>query len=94
MSGPAETPGEAAEQRAAKNLAPEASSETPGDAHPRIVVAPGPQGAAGSWQYLCEGCGEQALAEARDDARVLAERHRAEAHGGTGSIDVTHIGAV
>ena len=64
------------------------------DPHPHIVVAPGPEGAAVSWQYRCEQCDEQELVAAREEARVLAERHRAEAHGGAGSIDVTTIGAV
>jgi len=64
------------------------------DPHPRIVVAPGPEGAVVSWQYRCEQCDEQELVAAREEARVLAERHRAEAHGGAGSIDVTTIGAV
>ena len=73
---------------------PEGSGDSPRETRPRIVVAPGPQGAVGSWRYLYDGCGEQALAEARDDARVLAERHRTEAHGGAGSIDITIIGAV
>ena len=94
MSSPSEPSGAAAEQRAAENLAPGKPIDGGGDPHPRIVVAPGPQGAAGSWQFACDACGEQALAEARDDARVLAERHRAEVHGGAGSIDITSIGAV
>ena len=64
------------------------------DRHPHIVVAPGPEGAAVSWQYRCEECGEQELTAAREQARELAERHNADAHGGVGSIDITSIGAV
>ena len=94
MSSSADSTGAAAEQRAAENLGPGTPTGSGDDRHPRIVVAPGPQGAAGPWQYLCEGCGEQALSEGRDDAQALAQRHRSDAHGGTGSIDVTPIGAV
>jgi hypothetical protein len=97
MTGPTGDPGDAGQRAAAENLTPEGDpdpADRAGDPQPRIVVAPGPQGAAGPWQYRCEGCGEQAPAEGRDDARDLAGRHRAEAHGGNGSIDVTHIGAV
>ena len=64
------------------------------DPLPRIVVAPGPEGAVISWQYRCEECDEQELVAARDEARELAERHRAGVHGGVGSIDITSIGAV
>jgi hypothetical protein len=64
------------------------------DPHPHIVVAPGPEGAAVSWQYRCGECDEQELAAARDEARELAERHNADVHGGVGSIDITSIGAV
>jgi hypothetical protein len=62
--------------------------------HPHIVVAPGPEGAAVSWQYRCDGCGEQQLVATVDEARELADRHNADRHGGAGSIDVTSIGAV
>lgn len=61
---------------------------------PHIVVAPGPEGAAVSWQYRCDACGEQQLATGVEEARELADRHNADAHGGAGSIDVTSIGAV
>jgi hypothetical protein len=64
------------------------------DPNPHIVVAPGPEGAVVSWQYRCEECGEQELVAAGEEARALAERHRADVHGGVGSIDVTSIGAV
>jgi hypothetical protein len=64
------------------------------DPHPHIVVAPGAEGAAMSWQYRCEQCGEQQLVAAREEARELAERHRDDVHGGVGSIDITSIGAV
>ena len=64
------------------------------DPHPTIVVAPGPEGAAVSWQFRCDGCGAQELAEAQQQARELADRHNADAHGGAGSIGTTPIGAV
>lgn len=64
------------------------------DPHPHIVVAPGPEGAAVSWQYRCDECDEQQLVAALEEARELAERHIADTHGGTGSIDITTIGAV
>lgn len=64
------------------------------DPHPHIVVAPGPEGAAVSWQYRCDECDEQQLVAALEEARELAERHNADAHGGIGSIEITTIGAV
>ena len=66
----------------------------PADPHPHIVVAPGPEGAVVSWQYRCEECGAQELADARERAHELAEQHNAAAHGGAGTISLTHIGAV
>jgi|tagenome__1003787_1003787.scaffolds.fasta_scaffold20981684_3 hypothetical protein len=66
----------------------------PADPHPHIIVAPGPEGAAVSWQYRCEQCGAQELADAREQAHQLAERHNADAHGGAGEVSLTSIGAV
>jgi len=66
----------------------------PADPHPHIIVAPGPEGAAVSWQYRCEQCGAQELADARERAQELAEQHNADAHGGSGEISLAHIGAV
>ena len=66
----------------------------PADPRPHILVAPGPEGAAVSWQYRCEQCGSQEPAEAREQAQELAERHNADTHGGTGEASSTPIGAV
>jgi len=64
------------------------------DEHPTIVVAPGPEGAAVSWQFRCDGCGAQELTDGLEQARELADRHNADAHGGGGTISLTSIGAV
>jgi hypothetical protein len=64
------------------------------DPHPHIIVAPGPDGSAVSWQHHCQECGEQELAGAREQGRELAERHNTDAHGGSGEVSLTHIGAV
>ena len=66
----------------------------PADPHPHIIVAPGPEGAAVSWQYRCEECGAQEPADTPERARALAEEHDADAHGGSGEIGLTSIGAV
>ena len=64
------------------------------DPHPTIVVAPGPEGAAVSWQFRCDACDAQELAAAQQQARELADRHNTDAHGGAGTISLTSIGAV
>jgi hypothetical protein len=64
------------------------------DPHPTIVVAPGPEGAAVSWQFRCDGCGAQEVTDELEQARGLADRHNTDAHGGTGTISLTSIGAV
>ena len=61
---------------------------------PHITVAPGPEGAAVSWQYHCEQCDAQELTDSPERARALAEQHNTDAHGGAGEVDLASIGAV
>ena len=61
---------------------------------PHIIVAPGPEGAAVSWQYRREQCGSQEVTDDAERARELAEQHNADAHGGSGEVNPASIGAV
>jgi ketol-acid reductoisomerase len=65
---------------------------TVSDPYPTIVVAPGSEGAAVSWQFRSD-CGVQELAAAQQQARV-ADRHDTVAHGGAGTVSRSSIGAV
>jgi hypothetical protein len=60
-------------------------------AEPRVVVSPGPQGPAASWQYRCDGCGDQFMG---DDEHAVFERangHLRDAHDGSGHVEVVRI---
>jgi hypothetical protein len=67
---------------------------TPGDARPRILVAPGPQGPVASWHYHCEGCGAQASGASRDHILEEARRHNRDVHEDAGHVDVVRVGEV